>query len=136
MGGDGQPARGEPQLTRILWIGIGAALGANARYFISLWAVQKLGASFPWGTLLVNASGSLLLGFLVASSSAALPPSLRLLLTVGFLGSYTTFSTYAVESVGLWQSGRAWTSLANIFASNGLALLCAGLGIWLARRLQ
>ena len=121
---------------QIVWIGAGAALGANARYFISLWLAGKLGPAFPYGTLAVNASGSLLLGFLVAAGShyLALSPQLRLLLMVGFLGSFTTFSTFAVESIAFWQNERAWVGLANILANNGVSLLCAALGILLARQ--
>ena len=97
-------------VSQIVWIGIGAVLGANARYFISLWMAGKLGLDFPYGTLVVNASGSLLLGFLVAAGShyLALSPQLRLMMMVGFLGSFTTFSTFAVESVAFWQNERAW----------------------------
>ena len=123
-------------MTNILWIGLGAALGANARYFINLWLADRLGSSFPYGTLVVNASGSLLLGFLVAAGahSLSLPPQLRLMLFVGFLGSFTTFSTFAVESVSLWQNDRIWAALVNILANNGISLLFAALGILLAGR--
>lgn len=122
---------------QVVWIGLGAVLGANARYFVSLWLAAKLGAEFPYGTLAVNVSGSLLLGFLVAAGShyLALSPQLRLMLTVGFLGSFTTFSTFAVESIALWQNGRAWAGLASILANNGISLVCALLGILLARQL-
>lgn len=125
-------------MTNFVWIGLGAALGANARYLMSLWLAEILGERFPFGTLAVNASGSLLLGFLVAAGShyLALSPQLRLLVMVGFLGSFTTFSTFAVESVALWQSGRAWSGLANIFANNGISFLCAALGMLLARPLR
>ena len=121
---------------QVVWIGLGAVLGANARYFVSLWLAAKLGAEFPYGTLAVNVSGSLLLGFLVAAGShyLALSPQLRLMMMVGFLGSFTTFSTFAVESIALWQNGRVWAGLANILANNGISLVCALLGILLARQ--
>ncbi len=123
-------------MTNALWIGLGAVLGANARYFVSLWLAGKMGMAFPYGTLTVNAAGSLLAGFLVAAGSHyfALSPQLRLLLIVGFLGSFTTFSTFAVESVTFWQNGRVWGALVNILANNGISLLCAALGILLARQ--
>ena len=123
-------------MTNALWIGLGAVLGANARYFVSLWLAGKLGLAFPYGALTVNAAGSLLAGFLVAAGSHyfALSPQLRLLLIVGFLGSFTTFSTFAVESVTFWQNGRVWGGLVNILANNGISLLCAALGILLARQ--
>ena len=122
---------------QVVWIGLGAVLGANARYFVSLWLAAKLGAEFPYGTLAVNVSGSLLLGFLVAAGShyLALSPQLRLMMMVGFLGSFTTFSTFAVDSIALWQNGRVWPGLANILANNGISLVCALLGILLARQL-
>jgi len=122
---------------QVVWIGLGAVLGANARYFVSMWLAAKLGAEFPYGTLAVNVSGSLLLGFLVAAGShyLALSPQLRLMMTVGFLGSFTTFSTFAVESIALWQNGRVWAGLASILANNGISLVCALLGILLARQL-
>lgn len=125
-------------MTQILWISIGAVLGANARYFISQWIDGKFGLDFPYGTLVVNASGSLLLGFLAAISTndLNLSPQLRMLLMVGFLGSYTTFSTFAVESVSFWQHERAWAGLVNIFANNSIALLFAVLGMLLARQLR
>lgn len=125
-------------MTQILWISIGAVLGANARYFISQWIGGKFGLDFPYGTLVVNASGSLLLGFLAAISTNDLnvSPQLRMLLMVGFLGSYTTFSTFAVESVSFWQHERAWAGLVNIFANNSSALLFAVLGMLLARQLR
>ncbi len=125
-------------MANVLWIGLGAVLGANARYFVSLWLAAKLGSAFPYGTLTVNAAGSLLLGFLVAAGShyLALSPHLRLLLFVGFLGSFTTFSTFAVESIAFWQNGRVWAGLVNILANNGLSLLCAALGILLAGQFQ
>ena len=122
---------------QVVWIGLGAVLGANARYFVSLWLAAKLGAEFPYGTLAVNISGSLLLGFLVAAGShyLALSPQLRLMMMVGFLGSFTTFSTFAVDSIALWQNGRVWPGLANVLANNGISLVCALLGILLARQL-
>lgn len=125
-------------MTQLLWISIGAVLGANARYFISQWIDGKFGLDFPYGTLVVNASGSLLLGFLAAISTndLNLSPQLRMLLMVGFLGSYTTFSTFAVESVSFWQHERAWAGLVNIFANNSIALLFAVLGMLLARQLR
>ncbi len=93
---------------------------------------------FPYGTLVVNASGSLILGFLVAAGAHyfILSPQLRLMMMVGFLGSFTTFSTFAVESIGFWQNERGWAGLANIFANNGISLLFAALGILLARQLR
>jgi len=83
-------------MDKYLIIGLGGFLGANARYLLSGWAAQKWGASFPYGTLLINATGSFILGlFLAATTGRVLvDPRWRLFFAIGFLGAYTTFSTY------------------------------------------
>jgi fluoride exporter len=120
---------------QVLAIGLGAVLGANARYFVALWAAARFGLSFPYGTLIVNSTGSLLLGFLVTVmlERLTIAPEVRLFLIVGFLGSFTTFSSFAVESVALFQSGVLWKGIVNIFATNVLSLGGALLGVYLAR---
>ncbi len=124
-------------MDRILLISIGAAAGANARYWIGVWALQQIGPRFPYGTLFVNVTGSLILGFLVAlAADKLLPEPWRLLLAVGFCGSYTTFSSYAVESVDLWRGGVPWLTWLNIIGNNLLALLAVLGGIGLARVLR
>lgn len=124
-------------MDRILLISIGAAAGANARYWIGVWTLQSLGPRFPYGTLFVNVTGSLILGFLVAlAADKLLPEPWRLLLAVGFCGSYTTFSSYAVESVDLLSGDVPWLSWLNIIGNNLLALLAVLGGIWLARVLR
>lgn len=128
-------------MQHILWISAGAILGANARYWIGLWAAQRLGLDFPYGTLLVNTSGSFVLGFLIGiglSTGVArfqLSPEMRLLIGVGFLGSYTTFSSFSVETVSLFQNGQLWQAALNIGANNILSWLAAFLGIYAARLL-
>ena len=122
-------------MNRILLISLGAALGANARYWIGVWAARHLGVAFPYGTFFVNVTGSLALGFLVSLTSERIPitPELRLLLAVGFLGAYTTFSSFAVEILVLAQNIGNWHAIVNIFANNLLGLGCALAGMWLAR---
>lgn len=122
-------------MTRFLFIALGAALGANARYALGLWAASRFGAGFPYGTLIVNVSGSFLLGLVItlATERLTLSSESRLLLAVGFLGSYTTFSSYTVESLGLLRDGGLWPGLANIVGNNLAGLVCAGLGVYLAR---
>jgi CrcB protein len=120
----------------VILISLGAAFGANARYWISVWALQRIGTHFPYGTLFVNLTGSLVLGFLVAfAAQRTLPAPWRLLLAVGFCGSYTTFSSYAVESVDLFNGGIPWLAWINILGNNLLSLLAVLVGIWLARSL-
>lgn len=122
-------------MDRILLISLGAALGANARYWIGVWAARHLGIAFPYGTLFVNITGSLALGFLVSLTSQRIPitPEARLLLGVGFLGSYTTFSSFAVETLSLAQNSGTWHALLNLVANNLIGLVFALLGIYLAR---
>jgi CrcB protein len=122
-------------VNRFLFIAIGAALGANARYLIGLWAANRLGAAFPYGTLIVNITGSFLLGFVITLTTERLTivPEARLLLAVGFLGSYTTFSSFTVESLGLLRDSGLWPGLINILANNMIGLICAALGVYLAR---
>ncbi len=124
-------------MNRYLIIAIGAALGANARYLVNVWAANRFGADFPYGTLLVNISGSFILGLLLAlaTSRLTISPEMRLLLAVGFLGSYTTFSSYAVESLNLWRDSGLWWGLGNIFLNNGIGLSFALLGTFAARLL-
>lgn len=122
-------------MNRFLLISIGAVLGANARYLVGLWAAQRFGVNFPYGTLIVNVTGSLILGFLVAWGSArsGLTPELRLLVAVGFLGAYTTFSSFAVESVLQGENFHLASGLLNVLLNNGLGITAAWVGIAIAR---
>lgn len=105
-------------------IAIAGAAGALVRYGVGL-LIGRPSGSFPWATLFVNVSGSLILGFLVALFDDRLvpDPALRAALTVGFLGAYTTFSTFSLEVFRLLQDGAAGTALAYVLAS-----VLAGLG--------
>lgn len=122
-------------MDKVLWISIGAVLGANLRYWVGDWAAQRFGSGFPYGTLLINLSGSFLLGLIVSMSmeNFIIDPRLRLLLTIGFLGSYTTFSTYAYESIALISQGQWGLGLFNLLGSSLLGGLFAILGIWLGK---
>ena len=121
-------------MNRYLLISLGAVLGANARYLVGLWAAQRLGADFPYGTLLVNVSGSFVLGFLIAALEGRLPlPSdLRFFLGVGFLGAFTTFSSFTVETLLLTREAGLGLGIANILANNLVGLAAALLGFSLA----
>lgn len=122
-------------MSRFIFIALGAALGANARYLVGIWAGGRLGASLPYGTFLVNVTGSLLLGFMVALSTDYLlaSPNARLFFATGFLGSYTTFSTFMVESLLLMREGSVLMGLANLAGSMLVGLLAALVGFMLAR---
>jgi CrcB protein len=124
-------------LTQVLWLSLGAVLGANARYWLGQWAADRFGTDFPYGTLIINVTGSLALGvFLtVATQRALIDPRYRLLIAVGFCGSYTTFSTYAWESINLMLSGSWAAGLVNLLGSTVLGLVGVGLGILIGRAL-
>lgn len=116
-------------------ISIGAVLGANARYWLGGWAAQKFGASFPYGTLIINLTGSFALGLFITliTQRFLVDPNWRLLIAIGFLGSYTTFSTYTYESVNLILTGQVWLGAINLFASSVLGAVAAISGILLGR---
>lgn len=124
-------------MTRFLLISLGAVLGANARYWLGGWAAEKFGVAFPYGTLIINLTGSFVLGLFVTliTDRFLIDPNWRLLIAIGFLGSYTTFSTYTYESVNLILNGQTWMGLLNLFGSSILGALAAIAGIALARAL-
>lgn len=110
-------------------------MGANARYWLGGWVAEKLGAYFPYGTLIINISGSFILGFFltVIGERFIVDPAWRLLIAIGFLGSYTTFSTYTYESTLLLLSGQHWLGMLNLLGSTLLGTLAAIAGILLGR---
>ncbi|MFI5112050.1 MAG: fluoride efflux transporter CrcB [Terriglobales bacterium] len=121
----------------VLWISLGALLGANARYFFSRWVTRHMDAAFPFGTLLINVTGSLVLGFFMiwTTERVLADPRWRLLIAIGFCSSYTTFSSYAFETIVYFEQGH-WTLLAANFIANNLLCLAAVLaGAVLARAL-
>jgi len=120
-----------------LWIVLGAVVGASARYFLSGYVARHFSAIFPYGTLLINFTGSFLLGFFLIYSTerVLLDPRWRLLVAVGFCGSYTTFSSYAFESFGLMEQGQWLLMGTNILFSNALCLVAVMAGAALARGL-
>jgi CrcB protein len=122
-------------MEKFLIISAGAILGANARYWIGDWAAKKIGTSFPYGTFIINFTGSLLIGFFLtlATERLIIDPRWRLLIAVGFLGAYTTFSTYAYESFNLIINGQWLEGAINIFGSTVLGVLAVGLGVYLGK---
>lgn len=115
--------------------GAGAA-GCGARYLISLWAGQRIGTTFPWGTLIVNVVGSFAIAFVLELSvrMASFPPNLRLALTTGFLGGLTTYSSFNYETTALVTGGHAVRGLVNIGVTLIGCLVAGYLGLVLARR--
>ncbi|MGH9498194.1 MAG: fluoride efflux transporter CrcB [Terriglobales bacterium] len=118
-----------------LLISLGAVVGANARYLISRFAARTLGPVFPYGTLFINVIGSLIVGFFViwASERALVDPRWRLLVVVGFCGAFTTFSSYAFETMAYFEQGQWLLLCGNILTNNILCLLGALAGMALAR---
>ncbi len=120
-----------------LWIALGAVVGASARYFLSDFVGRHMSTSFPYGTLLINLTGSLMLGFFLIYSTerVLLDPRWRLLVAIGFCGSYTTFSSYAFESFALMEQSQWLLMGLNILFSNALCLAAVLAGAALARGL-
>lgn len=121
----------------ILVISVGAILGANARWIISRFAARVLSPVFPYGTLFINVSGSFIVGFFMiwATERVLLDPRWRLLVVVGFCGAFTTFSSFAFETMAYFQQGQ-WLLMSANFLSNNLLCLGAALaGMALARAL-
>jgi fluoride exporter len=118
-----------------LWISLGAIVGACSRYIVGRFVARAVTASFPYGTLLINITGSFILGlFLVWSTERALPdPRWRLLIAIGFCGSYTTFSSYAFESFSLFEQGHYLLFASNVLANNILCLAGVLAGAMIAR---
>ena len=118
-----------------LSISAGAIVGANLRYWMSRSAVRWLGPVFPYGTLSINVLGSFVLGFFLVwtSERVLVDPRWRLLIAVGFCGGYTTFSSYAYETMAFFEQGQ-WTLMAaNFLANNLLACMAVLAGMALAR---
>ena len=124
-------------MIKLLWIALGGALGALARHGTGAFCERLVGADLPWGTFAVNALGSLLLGMLVEgfARNEGVDPGLQVMLTTGFLGAFTTFSTYSVQSVRLVERGDYGWAAANIIGNVVVGLCLAALGIAMARRL-
>lgn len=118
-----------------LLVGIGGFAGAIARYAIDGWVTRWLGASFPWGTLVINATGSLVIGVLFAASveRATLPADLRAPVMIGFIGAYTTFSTFMLESWRLVEDGAWALGTVNLVGSIVVGLVAVGLGLAIGR---
>lgn len=118
-------------------IGVGGFLGAVARYLVDGWVLSRTGADLPWGTLVINLSGSFVLGvlFALAIDRAILSPEIRGPLMIGFLGAYTTFSTLMLESWRLFEEGSTMLGLANLVGSVVLGLIAVVGGLALGRTL-
>ncbi len=121
-------------MTSLVLIMIGGAIGALLRYAVSGLTYRFLNSGFPWGTLAVNLTGSLLIGFLWETfDRMAVSPSMRAFTLVGILGAFTTFSTFSLENLNLLRTGEVRYAVTNIILSNGLGLICVFLGFMASR---
>jgi len=124
-------------MNNVLAIALGAAIGANLRYGIGLWAAQRLGTSWPYGTFIINVLGCLAIGFLLTLITNRLTVSepIRLMLITGLLGGFTTFSTFGYECFLLLNAGNWLGAVGYIAGSVGGGLLAVVLGVGLGRLL-
>jgi len=121
-------------LLHILYIALGGSVGAVSRFLISQLINRTSNDIFPWGTIAVNLLGSLLIGFFVEMfSRTVVPDNLRSVLIIGFLGAFTTFSTYALESISLLRGNEIKLFIQNILIHNVLGLFFVIFGIYLSR---
>lgn len=119
-----------------LWVALGGAAGAAARYGVAQWAGARWGWTFPWGTLVVNVTGSLAIGLLMALLiGRGADPAYRLLLVTGFLGGYTTFSAFSLETLSLLETRRYGEAALYIGGSVLLGLVACFAGLAVGRLL-
>ncbi len=122
-------------MVRLLWIALGGAVGTAARYLLSGWIARSAGPGFPWGTFAVNTIGSFLLGLLMRATlgSPSFSPTLRLALSVGVLGGFTTYSTFNYETLRSIEEGAWGIAFANLGATLLGCLLAGWLGLVVGR---
>jgi fluoride exporter len=113
---------------RLIWISLGGAIGTAARYLVGIAAPQVFGTAFPFGTLIVNALGSFLLGLImqVSVSTNLISPTLRLVLTTGVMGGFTTYSTFNYETLAFLREGAWMPAMVNVAVT---LLLCLAGGV-------
>lgn len=126
----------QPTIRQPIAISLGAIAGSLSRYYLSIWFGQILGTSFPYGTLAINLTGCFGMGFFVTIASekfATISPELRLLIAVGFLGSYTTFSTYELDTINLLSYHNLLMAILYWLGSATLGLFAIQLGVILGQ---
>jgi CrcB protein len=118
-------------LITLAWVALGTAFGGPARYFISGVIGRRFGETFPWGTTVVNATGALAIGVAAAAAVTAGPmqtPATWQLVVVGLLGSYTTVSSFSLQTLALARDGQIWQASGNVLLSLVLCLAAVALG--------
>jgi len=123
---------------RLLLVLAGGGLGSAARYLVAVWAAEHIGTAFPWGTLIVNVTGSFVIGLVatLADEYGSISPNTRALLVAGVLGGYTTLSSFSLETWRLLDANLWPRALLNIFGSLTLAGAAVILGIAAGRALS
>jgi CrcB protein len=118
-------------------VAVGGAFGAVARYAISTWIFDSTSHKFPYATLSVNVLGSFVMGifFVLILEKGLLPPEWRGVLMIGFLGAFTTFSTFSLDAIGLWQNGHLFLALVYALGTVVLCLAAITVAVWLTRLL-
>jgi len=124
-------------MDRLLWVCLGSALGGGARYLVAQGSAALLGAGFPYGTLAVNVGGSFLISLIMAVGlqSTLIPPTLRLFLTTGVMGGFTTYSTFNYETLEMLREGIWGLAGLNLALTVGLCLAAGLLGLAAGRLL-
>lgn len=126
----------DPAIRTPLAISLGAIAGALSRYYLTLWFAQRFGSAFPYGTFFINLTGCFGMGFFFTLAIERLPsisPEVRLMVTTGFLGAYTTFSTYGLETLNLLRTNAVTAASVYWAGSALLGIISVQLGAILAR---
>ena len=124
-------------MSRFLWICLAGAVGTGARYLLGGWILRLTGPAFPWGTLTINALGSFLIGAImqIALTAEGFNPTLRVALTTGLMGGFTTYSTFNYETLGYFEEGARWTACLNLAGTVAVCLAAGRLGVLAGRLL-
>ena len=121
-----------------VWVAIGGAIGALFRFWVAGYVQKKVGISFPFGTMTVNVLGSFIIGFFIqyGLEYLSLPPQVRALVVVGFLGAFTTFSSFSYETISLFTEGEILKAFAYFLLTNIFCFIATFSGIVLARAIS
>jgi fluoride exporter len=122
-------------MSHVLLVAFGGATGSVLRYFVGYWSIRQFGATFPWGTMIVNLIGSFFIGLLseLIVRRFGASADVRMLLVTGFLGGFTTFSAFSLDALVLFERGAVVTAAVYIVGSVALALVAACGGLVLGR---
>ena len=126
----------DPAIRNPIAISLGAIAGALSRYYLTLWFAHRFGTGFPYGTFFINLTGCFGMGFFVTVAlerGANVPPQVRLMVATGFLGAYTTFSTYGLDTITLLGANQLVLASAYWTGSAILGIISVQLGVVLAR---